>query len=111
MPVSPLQAAKRALVTLLLAVAAAYNVAIAITRESEDEAVKKAFRRVILKAHPDKGGAASDFRRLNDAREAWTAAAAAQNAQGQPRGPGGAGRSSNRTVVWDSKPSGHSNSP
>ena len=79
MPVSPLQAAKRALVTLLLALAAAYNIAIAINRESEDEAIKKAFRRVILKAHPDKGGTASDFRSLNDAREAWTAAAAAQS--------------------------------
>ena len=46
MPVSPLQAAKQALVTLLLALAAAYNVAIAINRESEDEALKRAFRRV-----------------------------------------------------------------
>ena len=97
MPVSPLQAAKRALVTLLLALAAAYNVAISINRDSEDEAVKKAFRRVILKAHPDKGGAASDFRDLNNAREAWTAAAAAQSAQGQPRGPGGAGGASSST--------------
>ena len=56
------------MVTLLLALAAAYNIAIAINRESEDEAIKKASRRVILKAHPDKGGTASDFRRLNDAR-------------------------------------------
>ena len=46
MPVSPLQAAKQAPVTLLLALAAAYNVAIAINRESEDEALKRAFRRV-----------------------------------------------------------------
>ena len=48
---------KRALVSTLLALARVYALDLNLTRASPDEDVKRAFRRVILKAHPDKPGA------------------------------------------------------
>ena len=52
------QRAKRALVSLLLALAGAYGVPLTLTRDSPDTDVKKAWRRVSAKVHPDKGMAA-----------------------------------------------------
>jgi len=69
MPVSVIQAAKRALVTLLVAFARHYQVTLTISRESGDADVVKAFKEVVLKAHPDKGGRAGDASKLNDARD------------------------------------------
>ena len=71
MPVSPLQAAKRLLVSVLVALARQYNVAIAANRDSPDNVVEKAFKKVALRAHPDKGGSNEDFQKLQAAREAW----------------------------------------
>ena len=70
------QRAKRALVSLLLALAGAYGVPLTLTRDSPDTDVKKAWRRVSAKVHPDKGGSAEDTQHLNAARDAWLAAAA-----------------------------------
>ena len=53
---SPLQLAKRALVTLLLALGRQYHIALAINRDSSDNLVLAAFKKVARKAHPDKGG-------------------------------------------------------
>ena len=39
-----------------------------LTKSASDEDVKKAYRKSILKAHPDKGGTAELFRKV---REAW----------------------------------------
>ena len=50
------QHAKRALVKVLLTLAALYCLHVEVNRESGDQEVLKAFRRVALKAHPDKGG-------------------------------------------------------
>ena len=50
MPVSVIQAAKRALVTLLVAFARHYQVTLTISRESGDADVVKAFKKVVLKA-------------------------------------------------------------
>ena len=79
MPCSPLAAAKRAFVTVLLSVAAAYRIAVQVNRELEDKVLLAAYRRVALKAHPDKGGRKKDFQRLQGAREKWETAK--QNAE------------------------------
>ena len=50
------QLAKRALVKVLLALAIVYAVRVDVSRESPDPEVAKAYRRIDLKAHPDKGG-------------------------------------------------------
>ena len=47
--------AKRALVSVLLGFACAYRLAFTINRDSSDEDVLKAYRRALLKVHPDKG--------------------------------------------------------
>jgi hypothetical protein len=74
MPVSVIQAAKRALVTLLVTFARHYQVTLTISRESGDADVVKAFKKVVLKAHPDKGGRAGDASKLNDVRQVWETA-------------------------------------
>ena len=56
MPAGPLQTTKRVLVRVLLSLAAAYGVAVDIKRDSEDEAVVRAYRSVSSRVHPDKGG-------------------------------------------------------
>ena len=69
---SPASRLKRALVTLLLHFARIYTVTIAVTRDSPDAAVRSAFRKVILKAHPDKaGGCAHAAQKLNTAYGSW----------------------------------------
>ena len=77
------QRAKRALVTLLLALAEAYGLEVAVSRESADADIQKAFRKVARRVHPDKGGSAQDSQRLNAARDAWSAAQGA--GRGRPR--------------------------
>ena len=66
--------AKRALVTLLHALAATYELNIRCTRDSPDATIHRAFRQVVLKVHPDRGGSARHQQELNDARAAWEAA-------------------------------------
>lgn len=87
MPLTVKQRAKRALVTLLLALASAYGVQLALTRESPDADVTRAFRRVSVKVHPDKGGAPADAQRLNAARDAWQAANRESKPAGRPSRP------------------------
>jgi curved DNA-binding protein CbpA len=65
------QHAKRALVKVLLTLAALYCLHVEVNRESGDQEVLKAFRRVALKAHPDKGGLVAHAQALNSAKEAW----------------------------------------
>ena len=72
--VSPLQAAKRALVKVLLALASAYNVSVQVTRDSADSAVNAAYKKLALKVHPDKGGTTEHFQQLQDAKEKWDTA-------------------------------------
>ena len=76
------QRATRALVTLLLSLAQAYGLEVAVCRDSADADVQKAFRKVARREHPDRGGSAKDTQRLNNARDAWQAAAR----QGPQRG-------------------------
>ena len=56
---------KRALVSLLLELARAYGLTLGLNRDSEDDAVKAGFRKVIVKVHPDKpGGSEAATKRL-----------------------------------------------
>ena len=80
--------AKRALVSLLLRLAVAYGVTVAVSRGSPDAEVTTAYRKVVLKAHPDKGGSTTDSKSVNDARAVWEAArrdAAKNRAKGRPK--------------------------
>ena len=58
MPSSHVLVAKRALVKVLLSLATAYRVVTTVTRESADHAIVAAYKRLLLKVHPDKGGSA-----------------------------------------------------
>ena len=70
---SAVDLAKRELVKVLKELAAKYSITFAftLTRESSDEDVIKAFRRVSLKAHPDKKGDVQDFQELSATNDAW----------------------------------------
>ena len=63
--------AKRSLVRLLLRLAAAYQVVISINRDATDVKVTAAFRKVVLKVHPDKGGKVADAQELQAAKATW----------------------------------------
>ncbi len=55
--------AKRALVAALKSVARSYGVRVDLTGESPDAAVRSAYRRVVLRAHQDKGGSGEQLLR------------------------------------------------
>ena len=84
------QVAKRAFVKILLELAALYGVAPKVNRDSDAKDLESAFRRVSLKAHPDKGGKKVHFQKLQSARETWRkatpAASSSPEARGQPSG-------------------------
>ena len=63
--------AKRAFVTVLLALAAAYGVSVAVTRDSPDAALLRTYRRLLLRVHPDKGGTEEEQKKLQGAKETW----------------------------------------
>ena len=83
MGASAAQLAKRALVSLIRALAVQYHVLISLSRESSDGEVTKAFRKVALKAHPDKGGREEDFKKLNAARDFWDECKSGKKADGK----------------------------
>ena len=68
---SRLTVATRALVSVLLVLARSYLVVLDVSRESSTEQVLKAYRRVLLKVHPDKGGKKADAQRLQEVKETW----------------------------------------
>ena len=55
MGTSPALQARRALVKLLLTLSSLYAVVINLHRDSVDDDVSHAFKKVLLKVHPDKG--------------------------------------------------------
>ena len=71
MAVSRLTVAARALVSVLLVLARSYLVVLDVSRESSTEQVLKAYRKVLLKVHPDKGGKKADAQKLQEVEEAW----------------------------------------
>ena len=69
---STVDVAKRQLVRLLRELGQTYGVQVGVTRESPPEEVKRAFRSVARKAHPDKpGGCTKDFQALSARHDAW----------------------------------------
>ena len=75
-------ALKRALVKLLLALAQQFSIPLSVTRDAPDAQVKKAFRKVIVRIHPDKPGGSAEHRKtLNDAWAKWQGA---QRTRGRP---------------------------
>lgn len=90
--VSQLDAAKRAFVKLLLQLATTYGVVLALTRDSPAAAVTAAFRKVLLKVHPDKGGSVEHQKALNSARESWEQAIAEAPGKGKKRKAADAGQ-------------------
>ena len=71
MPASHFQQAVRAFVRALLTLARVYNLALVVNRDTPENELLKAYKKVALKAHPDKGGSAEHFRNLQEAREEW----------------------------------------
>ena len=70
MPVSLVQNTKRALVSLE-SLAVEVNLALNITREPDDADVRRSYRTVSRRVHPDRGGSAEDQTRLNAAHSNW----------------------------------------
>ena len=58
---------------VLLAIGRVYAVALSVNRDSPHPELLKAYKRVALKAHPDKGGTNEHFRALQTAKEKWDA--------------------------------------
>ena len=61
---------RRELVKVLKELLLAYGVQLHITRDALDDAIKRAFKRLSLKVHPDRGGKIDDQQRLSDAYRA-----------------------------------------
>ena len=77
--------AKRALVKLLRDLAAAFTCDVDVTRDSSEQEVNRAFRRVARKVHLDKpGGSQEDFQKLSAAHDAWTDLLKNRAAPGRP---------------------------
>ena len=54
--VSALDRAKRALVVVLRSLASTYRCSVNVTRDSSDAEVRKAYRAISRRTHPDRGG-------------------------------------------------------
>ena len=83
--VSSLDKAKRALMAIIRSLALAYEIWVTVTRESKDAEVSKAYRKLSLKVHPDRGGNVRDQARLNAAHDAWQDLAKARRPVGKPK--------------------------
>ena len=69
--VSALDKVKRALVSLILALATSYNFTAQVSRTSPDAEVGSAYRNFSRRFHPDRrGGNSADQKRLNSAHDA-----------------------------------------
>ena len=63
--------AKRALVSVLLYLAAEFGLDLRLSQDSPDSVVSSSYRRVAREVHPDKGGNANTAKELNAAKTAW----------------------------------------
>ncbi len=75
MLVSRIGAATRAFVAVLLLLARRCELVLEVNRDSSAERLVKAYKKVLLKAHPDKGGKKEDTQNLQAAREECVPAA------------------------------------
>ena len=72
--VSATDVAKRALVTVIKYLAGVYGVTADLNRDCDDNALRKAYRTMSLKVHPDRGGDNSHQTQLNvksESNRAW----------------------------------------
>ena len=70
---------------MIFALAKAYQLIVDVNRDSNDVPIMMAFRRVALKAHPDKGGKKGDMQKLTAAKEEWEKARATATQAGRPK--------------------------
>ena len=84
MATSKLAVATRAFVVVLLALARSYDLVLSVGRDSSPEALLKAYKKVLLKVHPDKGGNKADVQKLQPAKEAWDSARKGTSKAGRP---------------------------
>ena len=84
MATSKLGVATRAFVVVLLALARSYDLALSVDRDSSEDRLLKAYRKVLLKVHPDKGGNKADVQKLQPAKEAWDSARKGASKAGRP---------------------------
>ena len=82
--VSAVDRAKRALVALLRYLATAYGCVVDVTRGSDDAAVRRAYRLVSRRVHPDRGGSEEDQKKLNGAHDDWCKAQREKGPRGRP---------------------------
>ena len=82
--VSSVDRAKRALVSLLIRLAKLYSIVLDITRDSADVDIRRAFKKVSRKAHPDRGGSGEHQQTFNDTHAAWEQSQ--RDAKGRGRG-------------------------
>ena len=94
---SPSARLKRALVKLLLAIARQFLVAISISRESSDSDVKKAYRTVILRVHPDKPGGSTEY--TKQLTGLWSEWQESQRGRGRPAAKATAGGSTSTSLA------------
>ena len=81
---SQVDVAKRELVKVLKAFK--YKITLKLTRDSADSDVERAFKKVSLKVHPDKGGVVADFQTLSVANDAWQNISKNKSRPGRPAG-------------------------
>ena len=62
------------------------DIALGINRDSDNKALEEAFRKVVRKAHLDKGGCTQTAQESQAARDAWLACAEHDRGPGRPRG-------------------------
>ena len=82
MPSSNVAVATRAFVAVLLLLARRYKLVLEVNRDASVEQLTRAYRKVVLKAHPDKGGKKEDAQTLQAARETWDKARKGSEAKG-----------------------------
>ena len=88
---SKVAAAARAFVAVLLTLARSYEVALKVNRDSSPDELLGAYRKLLLKTHPDKGGRKCDQQRLQQAKEHFEKTRrGASAAGGRPRAAEGA---------------------
>ena len=68
---SEVDAAKRELVKLLRGLAQRCQLRLDVSRDNSNKEVSKAFKKVVLRVHPDKGGEQTDLQRLSAANNTW----------------------------------------
>ena len=92
MAASKIGLATRAFVAVLLALARRYELVLQVNRDSAADQLKKSYRKLLLKAHPDKGGRKADLQKLQAAKEEWDKALKASTGKaGRPSAPGNGG--------------------